>query len=96
MRPGEPPDALTIRTKAGLTQSGLAKLVGTSTSVNSRLEDGDYEGHSLAMLRRIASALNKRVEIRFVSVKRAAPRHRDEVPKALRCPFFQSPTSRLG
>ncbi len=60
------------RTKAALTQSGLAKLVGTSTSVISRLEDGDYEGHSLAMLRRIASALNKRVEIRFVSVKRAA------------------------
>ena len=45
-----------LRTKAGLTQSGLAKLVGTSTSVISRLEDGDYEGHSLAMLRRIASA----------------------------------------
>ncbi len=61
-----------LRTNAGLTQSGLAKLVGTSTSVISRLEDGDYEGHSLAMLRRIASALNKRVEIRFFSVKGAA------------------------
>ena len=61
-----------LRTKAGLTQSGLAKLVGTSASVISRLEDGDYEGHSLAMLRRIASAFNKRVEIRFVSVKGAA------------------------
>jgi len=61
-----------LRTKAGLTQSGLAKLVGTSTSVISRLEDGDYEGHSLAMLRRIASALNKRVEIHFVSVEGAA------------------------
>ena len=31
-----------------------------------RLEDADYDGHSLAMLRRIASALEKRVEIRFV------------------------------
>ena len=61
-----------LRTKAGLTQSGLAKLVGTSTSVISRLEDAEYEGHSLAMLRRVASALNKRVEIRFVSVKAAA------------------------
>jgi DNA-binding XRE family transcriptional regulator len=61
-----------LRTKAGLTQSGLAKLVGTSTSAISRLEDGDYEGHSLAMLRRIASALNKRVEIRFVSLRGAA------------------------
>lgn len=61
-----------LRAKAGLTQGELAKLVGTSTSVISRLEDADYEGHSLAMLRRIAAALNKRVEIRFVSVKRAA------------------------
>jgi hypothetical protein len=31
-----------------------------------RLEDADYEGHSPAMLRRIAAALGKRVEIRFV------------------------------
>ena len=85
-----------VRTKAGLTQSGLAKLVGTSTSVISRLEDGGYEGHSLAMLRRIASAFNKRVEIRFVSVKERRPRHRDKVPRALPCPFFQSPASRLG
>ena len=60
-----------LRTKAGLTQGELAKLVGTSTSAISRLEDADYEGHSLAMLRRIATALNKRVEIRFVSVKQA-------------------------
>jgi len=34
-----------------------------------RLENADYEGHSSAMLRRIAAALNKRVEIRFVSLK---------------------------
>jgi DNA-binding XRE family transcriptional regulator len=61
-----------LRTKAGLTQGQLAKLVGTSTSVISRLEDADYEGHSLAMLRRIAAALNKRVEIRFVPVKGVA------------------------
>jgi DNA-binding XRE family transcriptional regulator len=60
-----------LRTKAGLTQGELAKLVGTSTSAISRLEDADYEGHSLAMLRRIATALNKRVEIRFVAVKNA-------------------------
>jgi DNA-binding XRE family transcriptional regulator len=58
-----------LRTKAKLTQKELAARVGTTPSVISRLEDDDYEGHSLAMLRRIASALNKRVEIRFVSLK---------------------------
>ncbi len=61
-----------LRTDAGLSQRELAKLVGTSASAICRLEDADYEGHSLAMLRRIAAVLNKRVEIRFVSVKRGA------------------------
>jgi DNA-binding XRE family transcriptional regulator len=59
-----------LRQKAGLTQKQLAKLVGTTASVISRLEDADYEGHSMAMLRRIAGALNRRVEIRFVQVQR--------------------------
>ena len=58
-----------LRTKARLSQAQLAKRVGTTQSVISRLEDADYEGHSLAMLRRIAWALEKRVEIRFVSSK---------------------------
>jgi DNA-binding XRE family transcriptional regulator len=61
-----------LRKKAGLTQKELAKLVGTTPSVISRLEDADYEGHSLAMLRRIAEALGKRVEIRFVSLKKSS------------------------
>ena len=55
-----------LRQKLGLTQRRLAKMVGTTASVISRLEDSDYQGHSLSMLRRIASAMNKRVEIRFV------------------------------
>ncbi len=55
-----------LRIKAKLSQAELARKVGTTQSVISRLEDADYDGHSLAMLRRIASALEKRVEIRFV------------------------------
>ncbi len=58
-----------LRTKAGLTQRQLAKLVGTQASVICKLEDADYEGHSFSMLRRVAAALNKRVEIRFVSIR---------------------------
>lgn len=54
-----------LRTDAGLSQRQLAKLVGTTASVICRLEDADYEGHSLPMLRRIAAALNRQVEIRF-------------------------------
>jgi DNA-binding XRE family transcriptional regulator len=58
-----------LRTKGGLTQKQLAKLVGTTHSVISRLENADYEGHSLAMLNRIAAAMNKRVEIRFLPAR---------------------------
>ncbi len=58
-----------LRTKAGLSQRALAKLVGTTASAICRLEDADYEGHSLAMLNRIATVLDKRVEIRFVSLR---------------------------
>ncbi len=54
------------RQEAGLTQRELAELVGTTQSVISRLEDADYEGHSLPMLNRIAAALHKKVEIRFI------------------------------
>jgi ribosome-binding protein aMBF1 (putative translation factor) len=56
------------RSKAGLTQKELAKLVGTTQSVIARLEDADYESHSLNMLNRIATALDKRVDIRCLAV----------------------------
>jgi DNA-binding XRE family transcriptional regulator len=62
-----------LRTKAGLSQRELAKLVGTTASAICRLEDADYEGHSMAMLNRIAAALDKRVEIRFVPLRRVSP-----------------------
>jgi ribosome-binding protein aMBF1 (putative translation factor) len=61
-----------LRTEAGLSQRELAKKVRTTASVICRLEDADYEGHSLSVLRRIAAALNSRVEIRFVPLKRAS------------------------
>jgi ribosome-binding protein aMBF1 (putative translation factor) len=54
------------RTKAGLSQAQLAERIGTRQSVISRLEDADYEGHSLNMLQRIASALGQSLEIRFL------------------------------
>ena len=61
-----------LRTRADLTQKELAKLVGTTASVICRLENAEYEGHSLAMLRRIATALKRRVEIRFVPLRKSA------------------------
>ncbi|HYH46219.1 MAG TPA: helix-turn-helix domain-containing protein [Thermoanaerobaculia bacterium] len=54
------------RTAAGLTQKQLADMIGSQQSVIARLEDADYEGHSLSMLRRIAEALDQKLEVRFV------------------------------
>jgi ribosome-binding protein aMBF1 (putative translation factor) len=45
-----------MRETAGMTQSELARKVGTTQSVIARLEDAEYTGHSLTMLERIASA----------------------------------------
>ena len=45
----------------------LAKLIGTKQPVIARLEDADYEGHSLSMLQRIAEALDQRLEVSFES-----------------------------
>jgi len=64
-----------LRVKSGLSQRALAKLVGTSASAICRLEDADYEGHSLAMLNRIAEALDRRVEIRFLPIRPEPRRH---------------------
>jgi len=54
------------RTAAGLTQKQLADLIGTKQPVISQLENADYEGQSLAMLERIAEALNLEVQLRLV------------------------------
>ena len=60
---------LAARERAGLTQSQLAKLIGTTQSVVSRLEDADYQGRSLSMLQRVAEALNHRLEIRLIRAR---------------------------
>jgi transcriptional regulator with XRE-family HTH domain len=52
-----------LRQQAGLSQKELAERVETTQSVISRLEDADYEGHSLSMLNRIAKALNRKVQV---------------------------------
>lgn len=81
------------RKEAGLTQAGLAALVGTTQSVISRLEQADYDGHSLTMLDRIARALNRHVRVEFAPVESgeaSAPEPRPELKYA-----FQEVVKRL-
>lgn len=65
-----------LREQAGLSQTELARLLKTSQQQISRLESPDYEGHSLANLRRVAEALHASVRVVFEpddkSVKRVA------------------------
>ena len=57
-------------TRGWIKQGNLGKLVPTTASVICHLEVADYDGHSLAMFRRIAAALNQQVEIRLVPQRR--------------------------
>lgn len=82
-----------FRTQAGLTQKELAQRVGTTASVISRLEDADYNGHSLSMLRRIAAAVGQRVQIRSVPFERSP---KDEVEHPARNPVPDSVASQPG
>lgn len=74
------------REASGLTQSDLARLLGTTQSVISRLEDADYDGHSLSMLRRIAEVLGQSLEVRFVPARerRRRPARGASAPKSSR------------
>ncbi len=56
-----------LRKDAGLTQKELAELIGTTQSVVSRLEDADYDGHSLSMLHRVAEALKQRLTVEMTA-----------------------------
>jgi hypothetical protein len=68
-----------LRSGAKLTQQALAERSAPLPRI-SRL-DADYTGHSLAMLRRIAAALGRRVEIRFPAMKIAkAPSAKGKSP----------------
>ena len=58
-----------LRKEVGLTQKELSARVGTTQSVISRLEDADYDGHSLSMLNRIAASLNRRLAVTLVADK---------------------------
>jgi ribosome-binding protein aMBF1 (putative translation factor) len=54
-----------LREAAGLSQKELAELAGTTSTVIDDLEEADYEGDSLSMLVRIATALKKRIDVKF-------------------------------
>lgn len=59
-----------LREARGLTQEQLARLIGTRKSAISRIEDADYTGHSMRMIRRICEVLNARVRIELIPLEK--------------------------
>jgi len=53
------------REKRGLTQTELAKSIGTKQSAISRLERGAFSKAKLETLRKIADALDRRLVIKL-------------------------------
>ena len=61
-----------LRESAGLSQKQLAKKMGVTPALIDNLEMTDYEDHQLGdailMLKRIAKAVGKEIEIQFLVV----------------------------
>ncbi len=55
-----------LRTRAKLSQAELAQRIGTKQSVISRLEDAEYNGHTLKMLEKIALAVHCYLTVDFI------------------------------
>jgi DNA-binding XRE family transcriptional regulator len=56
------------RREAGLTQTEVAKQIGTTQSAIARLESGGYERLSIRTLLKVAAVLNCRLDVDMVRV----------------------------
>ena len=54
-----------LREAQGLSQSQLAKALKTQGPAISRIEDADYDGHSLRILRKIADYFGQNLVVTF-------------------------------
>jgi transcriptional regulator with XRE-family HTH domain len=61
------PEVIRMRMARNLTQTQLAKLVGTSQPAIARLESGNHTNVTLAFLYRVAKALEVEPRLKFVA-----------------------------
>src|SRR2546425_3057516 len=73
-----------LREKAGLSQRDLARKLKTSQQNISRLESPSYEGHSLAMLRRVAEVLGATLRVTIEPKEEPEPMTLSEAKVAYR------------
>ena len=61
-----------LRRERGLTQQQVAELLGTKQQAIARLENPEYAGHSLTMIRKYAEALGALIDVTIVPTERLA------------------------
>lgn len=66
-----------LRERHQLTQQALATLIGSSQPAIARMENGEYHGHSIAVLRRMAAAVGERASFKFVVPQPRDPSNAD-------------------
>ena len=57
-----------LRRRAGLSQTELARMIGTKQSNIARLESADYAGYTLKTLEKVTKALRANIEVRIVPI----------------------------
>jgi transcriptional regulator with XRE-family HTH domain len=73
-----------------LSQSELAKMIGTRQSSVSRMEDPEYGNHSLGTLIKLANAFKCALSVKFVAYSQLALESTDLSPQALFAAPFSS------
>ena len=61
-----------LRRERKLSQAQLAKRIGTKQSAVARMEQSAYRGYTVTTLAKIAAAVGRNLEIRFVANSRRA------------------------
>ncbi|MES3108571.1 helix-turn-helix domain-containing protein [Sphingomonas aurantiaca] len=85
-----------LREQRNLSQDQLAKLMGTTQSAVSRLEDSDYGRVSLSTLFQVAKALDVGLMAGFCGFAEMVYRTRDVSPKALEVTSFSEEQFRIS
>jgi transcriptional regulator with XRE-family HTH domain len=75
-----------LRTKEGYTQAELARKLGTTQNVISRLEDPDYGKFTLQTLLELASAFEVALLVKFATFSRFIAEYSDVSREALAVP----------
>ncbi len=76
-----------LREECHLSQSQLAKRIGTHQSAIARMEQSSYRGYTVATLAKIAAAVGKHLEVRFVASEGRKPDPTDPSPVSRPAPL---------